>query len=75
MSRPKPDPQMYLVACDRLGILPTETVVVEDAPHGVEAARRAGVHLCVVSGYDEVDYFRVRGCIDRVRQEETATGA
>lgn len=75
VSRPKPDPEMYLTACERLGISPTEAVVVEDAPHGVEAARRAGVHVCVVSGYSEVDYFRVRGFIDRVRPQEAVADA
>ena len=75
VARPKPDPQMYLVACERLSVSPAETVVIEDAPHGVEAARQAGAHVCVVSGYDEVDYFRVRDFIDRVRPEETVTSA
>ena len=37
--------------------------------------RQAGAHVCVVSGYDEVDYFRVRDFIDRVRPEETVTRA
>ena len=75
VARPKPDPQMYLVACERLSVSPAETVVIEDAPHGVEAARQAGAHVCVVSGYDEVDYFRVRDFIDRVRPKETVTSA
>jgi HAD superfamily hydrolase (TIGR01509 family) len=39
----KPDPQVFLTAAARLGSAPGQSVVVEDAPAGVEAARRAGM--------------------------------
>ncbi|HEX8336578.1 MAG TPA: HAD family phosphatase [Pyrinomonadaceae bacterium] len=42
----KPDPQVFLVAAARLGVEPGRCVVVEDAPAGTEAARRAGMR-CV----------------------------
>jgi len=45
-ERGKPDPQGYLVAAERLGELPEDCVVIEDAPGGVEAAKRAGMR-CV----------------------------
>lgn len=40
----KPDPQVFLTAASRLGSAPAECIVVEDAPAGIEAARRAGMH-------------------------------
>jgi HAD superfamily hydrolase (TIGR01509 family) len=39
----KPDPQVFLTAAARLGSAPAQSIVVEDAPAGVEAARRAGM--------------------------------
>jgi beta-phosphoglucomutase len=39
----KPDPQVFLTAAARLGSAPEQSIVVEDAPAGVEAARRAGM--------------------------------
>ncbi len=42
-ERGKPDPQSYLVAAKRLGERPEDCVVIEDAPGGVEAAKRAGM--------------------------------
>ena len=42
-ERGKPDPQGYQVAAERLGMTPEECVVIEDAPGGVEAAKRAGM--------------------------------
>jgi len=43
VTRGKPDPQVFLVAAERLGSPPAQSIVVEDAPAGVEAARRAGM--------------------------------
>jgi beta-phosphoglucomutase family hydrolase len=43
VQRGKPDPQVFLVAAERLGVPPACCVVVEDAPAGTEAAHRAGM--------------------------------
>lgn len=43
VARGKPDPQVYLLAAARVGAQPARCVVVEDAPFGVEGARRAGM--------------------------------
>src|SRR5215203_3521898 len=37
----KPDPTVFLIAFERLGVDPHDGVVIEDAPAGVEAAKRA----------------------------------
>ena len=42
VSRCKPDPEIYLTAAAALGLPAAECVVFEDAPAGIEAARRAG---------------------------------
>jgi HAD superfamily hydrolase (TIGR01509 family) len=39
----KPDPAIFLAGARRLGLPPERCVVVEDAPAGLEAARRAGM--------------------------------
>jgi HAD superfamily hydrolase (TIGR01509 family) len=41
--RGKPHPDIFLEAARRLGVAPADCVVFEDAPLGVEAARRAGM--------------------------------
>lgn len=43
VTRGKPDPQVFLLAAERLGIPPERCIVVEDAPAGLEGARRAGM--------------------------------
>jgi len=66
VQHPKPDPEMYLLACRTLGVTPAECVIVEDADHGLEAARKAGAHVCQVSGFPEVDYDRIHRFIQTV---------
>ncbi len=41
--RGKPDPAIFLLAAERLGIPPERCAVVEDAPPGIEAAHAAGM--------------------------------
>ncbi len=43
ITRAKPDPQVFLVACEGIACRPCECVGVEDAEAGVEAIRRAGM--------------------------------
>jgi sugar-phosphatase len=49
IERGKPDPQGYLRAAKRLGFAPTDCIVVEDAPPGIEAAHAAGMRAIAVT--------------------------
>jgi HAD superfamily hydrolase (TIGR01509 family) len=44
----KPDPAVYLLALDRLGVAAREAVAFEDTAHGVAAARAAGLRCVAV---------------------------
>jgi len=49
----KPDPACYALGIERLGFKPEETLVVEDAPAGIESGRRAGARvLALATTYD-----------------------
>jgi beta-phosphoglucomutase len=49
VSRGKPDPQVFLIAFERLGVVPRNGVVIEDAPAGVRAGVRAGAAVLAVT--------------------------
>lgn len=49
IERGKPDPQGYLRAAKRLGYAPTDCIVIEDAPPGIEAAHAAGMRAVAVT--------------------------
>jgi beta-phosphoglucomutase family hydrolase len=45
----KPHPEIFLRAALALGVTPSDCLVVEDSPHGIDAALRAGMH-CLALG-------------------------
>lgn len=46
----KPDPRIYALCCERLGVLPAEAVLVDDLEVNVAAARDAGLHAVHFTG-------------------------
>ncbi len=45
----KPDPELFLIAAQQIGIEPAHCVVIEDAPNGVQAAKAAGAKCIAVT--------------------------
>lgn len=44
----KPDPEIYLQACQKLGVLPGDTYAIEDSPNGIKSAHAAGLRVIMV---------------------------
>lgn len=49
VRRGKPEPDIFLEAARRMGVAPERCVVFEDAPLGIEAARRAGMRAVALT--------------------------
>jgi HAD superfamily hydrolase (TIGR01509 family) len=49
VARPKPDPEIYLLSADELGVPPGDCLVLEDSTAGVQAALAAGMHCVAVT--------------------------
>lgn len=47
-ARPKPDPEPYRIACERLGLAPSDVLVIEDSERGLRSAKAAGLTCWVV---------------------------
>lgn len=62
VERSKPEPDIFLAAAKRIGIEPGDCIVVEDAPAGLEAAWRGGMHPVALRG-------KVNGRLDLTRSE------
>ncbi|QJE94668.1 HAD-IA family hydrolase [Luteolibacter luteus] len=45
----KPAPDVYLLACQRLGVDPKDCIAIEDSPHGVAAAQAAGIRVLAIT--------------------------
>ena len=62
VTRGKPDPDPYTLACRRIGIQPFEAIAIENAPLGIESADRAGVFcIAVNTGILESSVLRSAG--------------
>ncbi|MDE6699594.1 MAG: HAD-IA family hydrolase, partial [Acetatifactor sp.] len=51
----KPAPDIYLYACEELGVRPEVCVAVEDSPNGILSAHRAGCRVIMVPDQTEPD--------------------
>ena len=68
----KPAPDIYRLACERLGVQPSAAVALEDSASGITAAKAAGLTVIGVPQYAETD----ASAADRVVEslEELLTG-
>lgn len=65
----KPDPEIYNKAIERLGLLPSECLIVEDNQNGVKAALASGAHLFKVENPNDVTYQNI---VKRINEIENA---
>jgi len=67
----KPQPDIYLYACECIGELPENCVAVEDAPNGILAASRAGLYTVMVPDLaqpDENILPYIEDCVDSLKE-------
>jgi len=48
VKKAKPDPEIFLKACEELNLKPSECLVIEDSENGIKAAKEAG---CLAIGF------------------------
>lgn len=51
----KPEPDVYLYACEQIGDRPQDCMAVEDSPNGIMAAYRAGLRTVMVPDLTQPD--------------------
>ncbi len=70
VRKKKPDPELFLLAAERMGIDPARCVVLEDAPNGVEAAKRAGARCIAVTNSTTAEKLKeadvIRDSLERI---------
>ena len=55
--RGKPHPDPYLNAATKLGVLPQECLVIENAPLGIKSAKRAGIYCIAICSTLDKSYL------------------
>ena len=68
VEHPKPAPDLYLLACERLGVAPEDALALEDSSSGVTAAKAAGLTCIAVPQYAETDVSAADRVIDSLEE-------
>jgi len=68
VENPKPAPDLYLLACERLGVEPADALALEDSPSGVAAAKAAGLTCIAVPQFAETDVSAADRVIDSLEE-------
>jgi sugar-phosphatase len=58
----KPSPDVYLMAAASLAVAPSECIVVEDTPAGIQAARAAGMSVVALTTTHPSDQLSADAC-------------
>lgn len=66
VSKPKPDPEMYLRAAEMLGLAPEKCLVVEDNQNGIKSAEAAGCPILMVQSVNDVQLSRIMDAIKKL---------
>jgi beta-phosphoglucomutase len=67
-SKAKPDPEVFLLGAEKLGLAPEDCIVFEDAAAGVEAGKNAGMRVVGIGSTDvlkQADYV-IKGLYELV---------
>jgi HAD superfamily hydrolase (TIGR01509 family) len=60
----KPAPDIYLLACERLDVAPTDALALEDSASGIAAAKAAGLTCIAVPQFAETDVSAADQVVD-----------
>jgi HAD superfamily hydrolase (TIGR01509 family) len=65
----KPHPEMYWKCISKMGVLPDQTLIVEDSPYGLLAASRTNSHILRVSNPSDVNKKNVYKKLQEIEKE------
>jgi HAD superfamily hydrolase (TIGR01509 family) len=69
VKEPKPSPEMYLIAMNRLGFQPEECLILEDNEHGIKAAKDSGAHLLIIADVNDVNLDNITNRIAEIERQ------
>lgn len=62
IKKGKPDPESYLLSCEKLGLKPADCMVIEDGVSGVIAAKAAGCYVVGITNNVSKEKLLELGC-------------
>lgn len=71
VTKGKPDPEIYINSMKKMGVSPSETLILEDNEHGIKAALASGAHLLKIDSVDDVNYLNIAKRIESIENMES----
>ncbi len=69
VKNPKPAPDIYTEAINKLGLVPQECLIVEDNENGIKVVRDSGAHVMVVHEVEDVNFENILHHIQKAESE------
>jgi HAD superfamily hydrolase (TIGR01509 family) len=60
---PKPQPEIYQKAIQKMQLNPQQCLILEDNEHGLKAAQESGAHVLKVHSIDDVNFQNIKSAI------------
>ncbi len=70
VKNPKPDKEVWINCINHFGVLPTETIIIDDHDLGISAAVDTGAYWAKVKNPDELTYDFLMNYITKVQEKE-----
>lgn len=70
VTHPKPHPEIYLKAIEKLNLRPEECLIIEDNIHGINAAKASRAHLMEVRDVEDVTLHSILQSIKNIESRE-----
>jgi HAD superfamily hydrolase (TIGR01509 family) len=71
IDHPKPHPEGYWKAMALFGVMPNETLIIEDSPKGQAAAKASGAHLMRVASSADLNWLSLAAAVSTVNTHES----
>lgn len=71
VNNSKPHPEIYWKAMSSIGVLPEETLILEDSPYGLLSASRSKSHILRVKQPNEVTYENIKNKINEIKNNKS----
>ena len=68
VKNPKPSPEIYKKAIEKLKLKPEECVIVEDNQNGIKAANDSGAHCLEVKEVEDVNHVNIFNFIKKIER-------
>ena len=63
----KPAPDIFLIAAEKIGLNPSDCVVIEDAIAGIKSAQSAGIgKIIAIASLEPVEFYEKIDCVEQI---------